>query len=438
MPPLSFKIPGIILGMSHRFRSFLLKVQRTLSLLGSLLMLAVIIGPNTILASDELASLRRYTRPYEFDFIEWNASALALKWGQAALGTIHYVPTDQRSELVLEYFELVRQVWEREYQVQLLFSDPQVADPDEASAELRQELEALEVQRDQLRPLAEAVLEAQVSRVAAEMGLTLGGQPFPPVLYHTTDPPNGLVVSPREVIRQEYSINIDPQMTLDEIVRLEDEVAAALDVSTLTVGIGGIGLYPTMVMETTNINWLAETVAHEWIHNYLTLRPLGVSYGITAENRIINETTASIAGVEIGEAVIERYYPAFVPPPEPEPAPPADGEPQAPPAFDFRAAMHETRLEADRLLAAGEIEAAEAYMEARRLVFWEQGYRLRKLNQAYFAFHGAYADQPGGAAGEDPVSAAVRSLRQQSPSLASFLNRIARIWSYEQLRKISD
>ena len=49
MPPLSFKIPGIILGMSHRFRSFLLKVQRTLSLLGSLLMLAVIIGPNTIL-----------------------------------------------------------------------------------------------------------------------------------------------------------------------------------------------------------------------------------------------------------------------------------------------------------------------------------------------------------------------------------------------------
>ena len=211
----------------------------------SLLMLAVIIGPNTILASDELASLRRYTRPYEFDFIEWNASALALKWGQAALGTIHYVPTDQRSELVLEYFELVRQVWEREYQVQLLFSDPQVADPDEASAELRQELEALEVQRDQLRPLAEAVLEAQVSRVAAEMGLTLGGQPFPPVLYHTTDPPNGLVVSPREVIRQEYSINIDPQMTLDEIVRLEDEVAAALDGSTLTVGIGGFSIAST-------------------------------------------------------------------------------------------------------------------------------------------------------------------------------------------------
>ena len=77
-------------------------------------------------------------------------------------------------------------------------------------------------------------------------------------------------------------------------------------------------------------------------------------------------------------------------------------------------------------------------MNARRLVFWDQGYRfLRKLNQAYFAFNGAYADEPGGAAGaiEDPVGTAVRALRAQSASLADFLNRISWMTSFAQLEK---
>ena len=79
-------------------------------------------------------------------------------------------------------------------------------------------------------------------------------------------------------------------------------------------------------------------------------------------------------------------------------------------------------------------------MESRRQIFVENGYRIRKLNQAYFAFHGAYADRPGGAAGasEDPVGSAVRKLRNQSPSLAVFLNRISWMWSYEQLQAAVD
>ena len=51
-----------------------------------------------------------------------------------------------------------------------------------------------------------------------------------------------------------------------------------LDVSALVVAVGGIGIYPTMVMSTTDLPWLIEMVAHEWIHNYLTLCPLGVNY----------------------------------------------------------------------------------------------------------------------------------------------------------------
>ena len=93
----------------------------------------------------------------------------------------------------------------------------------------------------------------------------------------------------------------------------------------------------------------------------------------------------------------------------------------------------------DKLLAEGKVEQAETYMEQRRVLFWEQGYRsLRKLNQAYFAFYGAYADVAGGAAGADPVGAAVRTLRQRSPSLAAFLNQISWMSSFEQLQRAVD
>jgi hypothetical protein len=160
-----------------------------------------------------------------------------------------------------------------------------------------------------------------------------------------------------------------------------------------------------------------------------------MNYMSSPELRTMNETAASIAGREIGRAVLERYYPDQVPPPPP-PLPPETSEPITPPAFDFRAEMRETRVTVDELLEQGKIEEAEAYMEERRLFFREHGYIIRKLNQAYFAFHGAYADQPGGAAGEDPVGAAVRQLRENSPSLAAFLNRISWMTSFEQLKEV--
>ena len=74
-------------------------------------------------------------------------------------------------------------------------------------------------------------------------------------------------------------------------------------------------------------------------------------------------------------------------------------------------------------------------MEGRRLIFLQNGYLLRNLNQAYFAFHGAYADIPGGAAGEDPVGPAVRAFRAQSESLADFVNRMSWMWKFEQLQE---
>jgi hypothetical protein len=385
---------------------------------------------------DQVEQVRAFTRPIEFDYITWTWDALWIKGAQTGLGSLDYIPSEAQGQIVLDYLALVGQIQRVEGEIHNVFSDPMILDPETESQGLRLELESLDVQRTELAPLAESVFQSQVSVIAADLGLTIGGQPVPPVMYHVTQLPKALVVSPKDVIRQDANLSLVPEITIEQRVDLEKQVDQALNVSSLVVDIGGVGLYPTMVMETTSINWLAEVVSHEWVHNILTLRPLGGSYNVSPELRIINETVANLADKEIGAALIQRFYPQFVPPPKPiEDASGPDAPPE-PPAFDFRAEMHETRVTTDSLLAGGKIEEAESYMEVRRQFFWENGYRIRKLNQAYFAFYGAYADQPGGAAGavEDPIGDAVRQLRAQSSSLADFLNRISWMWSLEQLQ----
>lgn len=382
--------------------------------------------------SDKVEQIRAFTRQIEFDFISWTVQAIAIKWEQNTIGSDTFIAPDTRSELVLSYLDLVRNVDQVEADIQKIYADPNVSDPQTAAADKRAELKRLVERRNSLAPFVETAVQTQLSQVLAEMGLTLAGQPAPPVLYHVTELPNTLIVSPRDVIREDASIMIDPDMNLSDIVHLEEGVAKKMNVSTLVEEIGGVGLYPTMVMQVDDVTALTNVVAHEWTHNFLTLHPLGLTYDVSPEMRTINETTASIAGNEISLIMTERFYPQKLPPPASPP--PAQSEQQSKPAvFNFNKEMHQTRVTTDRLLEEGKIKEAEDYMEMRRRFLWEHGYSIRKLNQAYFAFHGAYADQPEGAAGKDPVGEAVRALRNQSPSLAAFLNRIAWMGSLEQL-----
>jgi len=386
-----------------------------------------LLGRSNTIPGDQFELARAYTRSIEFNYVSWELDALWSKLSQWALGTSAYLPDEARKQTTIDYLALVGQIQQAQGRLYEIYADPYIADPKTASADLRLELKRLNTRRTELEPLAESVLQGQISVVVADLSLTIEGQPIPPVLYRITPPPDSLVVSRRDIIQHVFDISIQPGLTVDQQAELEKEVDQSLDVSSLVVGIGGVGLYPTMVMESTDLNWLANTVSHEWVHNFLTLRPLGVNYESAPELRIINE-------------VIARYYPELLPPTPPPTPTPDEKTPTLepaptpePPTFDFNREMHETRVTADQLLAEGKIDEAEAYMEARRRFLWDNGYHIRKLNQAFFAFYGAYADVPGGAAGEDPVGAAVRALRTQSTTLANFLNRISWMTTYQQL-----
>jgi hypothetical protein len=415
------------------------RMLRIFDLLIYILLCVLLLTGSNPVSNEPVERAHAYTRPIEFDYFTWSVEAALLKLQSSAVGYPNYQNQETRKQAVMQYLFITERLLQAEDQLNRIFADPAIIDKEAASAHLRAEINRLNQRQQQLAPLAESTLQKQVSEILAEQNLAVGGQPVPPVLYHSSAVPMGLIISPRDHIEQLANISVQPNLSVDQQANLENNVDAALDVSTLVVPIGGVGVYPTMVMRTTNFPWLIDTIAHEWTHNFLTLRPLGFLYDATPELRTMNETTASIVGNEIGLAVLERYYPeltsASSPPLQLASTSPASPTPEGEqPPFDFRAEMHETRVTTDQLLAEGKVEEAEAYMEARREIFWQNGYTIRKLNQAYFAFYGAYADVPGGPAGEDPVGPAVRELREQSDSLAEFVNRISWMTTFEQLQ----
>jgi hypothetical protein len=419
-------------GKWRRFFRRLWRILRT-----SILLIGIVffLGGAVVPLGGLPSRVRFFTRMIEFDFATWTLDAISAKVQAQSLGLTRFMPLESQSALVMEYLAQVQSVQELSLQISVMYADPTVADPEAASRDLRSDLEAGEARLANLAPLAEAVLQAQLMSVALESGLGFLGQVLPPSLYQVSELPLNLVVSPRNEIRRAMDVSLEPGLNLDAIDRLETSVFDTLDYAALVVPIGGLGSYPTMVMQTTNLVWLTEVIAHEWVHNYLTLRPLGINYATSPELRTINETTASLAGKELGRMILEKYYPEQLPP-----APSKSGDPSPTPApdpeaFDFRAEMRITRVETDRLLSLGKVAEAEAYLEARRQVFWENGFLIRKLNQAYFAFYGAYNDQPGGgAAGADPVGPAVVAYRARFSSLADFLWAISWVTSFDGLQ----
>ena len=363
-----------------------------------------------------------------------------------AFTPLNYLPAEKEKEIVLDYLKTISESRSLDYQIQVIYSDPNISEPALSAEPFLKEWQKLQNKKLLLAPLSESILQKQISSTLSDIKLSAGGQPLPPVLYRTTPLPLALIISPRDVIRQDADISLLADLSTEEIIKLEETIETNFNVSALVVPVGGVGIYPTMVQESSNINWISEVVSHEWTHNFLTLRPLGMMYFKSPELRTINETTANLSGKEIGSSVLAAFYPEYLPLPVSEveiiqtPSDEEEFEETVPEeeVFDYRAEMHTTRVNVDEMLAAGRIEEAEAYMEERRSFFWENGYSIRKINQAYFAFYGAYADTPGGAAGEDPIGPAVVSLRENSKSLSDFLHEIAWVTSFEELQQKLD
>ena len=438
------------------FKQWLSQVVRLATLAVFCLTVAVIIGQEYPVPGAPETRLARAVGNQYFDFAQWTIAALTEKGAQIAVPIERYFDDEQRCQFVLDYLQATRDYTDLESRVRQIYADASITDPAAASADRRTKRDAIRAAIEQRRPTAEAIIQQQISAVLMDEGFGVGGEVIPPVAARITPLPNILIVSPRDEIKRVTGEGLAAGLTVDQAEAIETRVFSDTNQSALVVPIGGLADYPAMILETTELLWLMQTTAHEWSHHWLYLRPLGYSY--LAENggdlRTINETVASVFGDEIGLEVMRRFYrdelqrtfPDRVEPqpltiPEPEaPPPPATS---APPQFSFSRTLRDTRIKVDQLLAdarelkqpgqaAARVVEAEQYMETQRQLINANGYRIRKINQAYFAFYGAYSDQPG-EAGRDPIGPNVIALRVYSPTAREFMDRVSAILTLERL-----
>ncbi|GAB4335536.1 MAG: hypothetical protein Kow00117_18570 [Phototrophicales bacterium] len=373
---------------------------------------------------------------HKFDYLTWELEALISKASHTLWGQHRYMDEAARSQFVRDYMADLAVAQSLEAQIDQLYLDG--AD----ISTLQAQHDALRDTLNQRQPIVENILESQISAVLIDQGFGVLGQLLPPISMRFTQMPNLLIVSRRDRIERYVELAIEP-LPLAEIERIEQRVDHTRNVSSIVVPLGGMALYPAMIQESSDLRWVIETFAHEWIHHYFFFFPLGLNYFVATDSAdpealIINETAADIFGKAVADLVFVQYYPELLT---------EDTRVftvyTATTEFDFGAEMHITRVMVDQLMARmaalreqpfititttvknqalihETILKAEQYMEQRRLLFNANGYRIRKLNQAYFAFYGGYQGGIPGIGGEDPIGPAVQAIFAASQTLHDF------------------
>jgi len=389
--------------------------------------LAIVMGLFLSLFSSGCASLCDFdcrldsiVKPYRFSILGWELENISGEIGQSVRDG--EAGAGDGPEQVRQYFSLVEEIETLEAEIEAITTGGEEGN----LASLEAELGSLERQKMALRGTVEGVLAGQIREALSGEGILK----FPPLNFKLDKPPHLLVISPRDRIESIREVCLCQGLSLEEIEDIEARVDE-LGVSSLVVELGGLGAtYPSFVTDDASLRFTIDTAAEEWLHQYLAFRPLGFRYlldltGIARDYEVatMNETVASMVSKEIGAVVYRRY--------DSQDETGESPRPPAGPEFDFNREMREIRRTVDCYLARGEVEEAEEFMERKCRYLASEGYYIRKLNQAYFAFHGAYADSPTSVS---PIGLELKELRNQSASLKDFLNTAAGMTSRQDLR----
>ncbi len=382
---------------------------------------------------DGHSAAQQHAAGWLFDLIVWEVDNFPDKWLHLAYSWMPWTDTreaDRRAQFE-RYQELTVELSEVRDELDRASS---AAPPDPtAITELQARFDRLSAESAGLRDGVEEYLESALSEQVAAQDLdTVGGMIWPPVDFRLDQSPSLLVMSPRDRIERIENYLIKPDIPPKEADSIEQAILEGQDVSAIIVRTGGLGSYPATVTPRGDPLRLLEVAGHEWIHNYLFFKPLGINFFDSPEMVTLNETVADMAGRELGRmayaALTGEEVEILVPPRDLE----SNGQ-RAETEFDFHRFMRETRLRTDELLAEGKIEEAERYMEARRIELQDHRIYLRKINQAYFAFTGSYGES---GASVSPVASQLWDLRMQVGSVGEFVKTVAGVSSPEEFNHL--
>ena len=209
---------------------------------------------------------------------------------------------------------------------------------------------------------------------------------FPSPEFNVGSSPKLLVTSPRNKIERKEEILLVPSIDIETIEELEG-IASNDELSSVIINIGGLATYPSIIAEGKSSRELFLTISHEWLHQYLIFHPLGRSYFSNTEMKEINETLANIFSKKLLKSLCEKDFEIKN---EMCSVSPLKDENK----FDYREFMKKLRINVDQLLSEGKINNAEKLMNESTLILNNNGIKIRKINQAWFAFNGTYGDSP--------------------------------------------
>ena len=374
---------------------------------------------------------------YGYGLVSWEFENFFDKWTHRIWTVFPWTPTSNsdRLEALDRYVILVDELRAVKEEINLVTT---VATPDlNAIASAQNEIDRLIGERDLIRPAVEEFLEQIIAEIVRSDEIDLVSSfVWPPVDFRIGDPPKLLVTSPRSEISRSEDVLIDPDISIEDMSLIENELIDDHNISAVIIQTGGLASYPN-VIPTTHLKRLVDIASHEWLHAYLAFYPLGQAYFSGGDIRSINETLADIFGREVGLRVYSEVTGnQFVAPMRPETASREvmeDAVVEDPEKFSFNRFMEETRSETDKFLAQGLIEEAETYMESRRVELLDHGYQIRKINQAYFAFHGTYGESPSSTS---PIARYLWDLREQVETVGDLVKLLRPIRTYAEFEQL--
>ncbi|MEI6289420.1 MAG: hypothetical protein WCP19_03215, partial [Chloroflexota bacterium] len=75
-----------------------------------------------------------------FDFLTWTIQAVWSKFLQNTINSPHYFSTERQHEIVTKSIEITRDIEKTNNEIQKIYSDPSIQNPEENSAVLRNQL----------------------------------------------------------------------------------------------------------------------------------------------------------------------------------------------------------------------------------------------------------------------------------------------------------
>ena len=365
---------------------------------------------------------------YLFSIEEWEIINFPRKWLNMLWGVLpgRKLSREERLAQLDDYLLVARRVEKEENRLEGPFANGSLGAAREGPPS-RDYLNELVDEKEKLRAGAEEAVESELSAVLIVEGFgSRFNLIFPPVDIRFDKPPTMLIISPRDRIELVEAVMLHPDIPGFERNRIETKLLEDYNLSALVDNLAGLSTFPSLVSDLQQLRSVLQTSAHEWLHSFFFFRSFGQNYQASEEMFTLNETVADLVGRELGDTTFARIggdlsvsSSRYLSREKSDPT--------------LAREMRETRLRTEELLAQGKVEEAEEYMKKRWWRLRLGGYRIRKLNQAYFAFRGRYAEGP---ASLSPIGQQVKELRGLFPDVASFVKTVSGVSSYQEFLDI--